>query len=103
MKFQCGKTRDEKREAVIRKVFNWHLVFAWLPIKIGKHDCRWLEYVECRRYFDRSNLGRVLLSEVIREFVEVFPDEDWDRAAKVEYAQRGTYIPLTRYHRVFHG
>ena len=42
MKFNCGPTRQERRE---RKE-NWHRWFAWYPVRVGSHDCRWLEYVE---------------------------------------------------------
>lgn len=26
----------------------WRRWFAWYPVRIGKNDCRWLEYVECK-------------------------------------------------------
>ena len=26
----------------------WHLWFAWYPVRVWRHDCRWLEYVERR-------------------------------------------------------
>jgi hypothetical protein len=42
MKFDCGKTREEKRD----KLTNWHKWYAWYPVRIGSHNCRWLEYVE---------------------------------------------------------
>ena len=91
MKFACGKTTDEKREAAIRRDFVWHLKFAWLPIKLGKHDCRWLEYVE--RCKVKLNLrgdewdvpGLIILStecDVDPKFMG-----DW------EYAPRGTHLP----------
>lgn len=41
MKFDCGpdwKEYKEKREA-------WHKWFAWRPIRLASHDCRWLEIV----------------------------------------------------------
>lgn len=40
---------------------NWHRKFAWLPIKVSKHDCRWLEYVERKGtyYFISSVCGFV--------------------------------------------
>ena len=40
MKFDCGLTYSEKRDA-LRK---WHMAFAWLPVRMGSRDCRWLEY-----------------------------------------------------------
>lgn len=42
MKFDCGETYDER----IGRLTNWHRWFAWHPIKVSDHDCRWLEYVE---------------------------------------------------------
>lgn len=50
MKFQCGKTKAEKFEAKLRREFDWHLHFAWWPIKVAQYDCRWLETVERRGY-----------------------------------------------------
>ena len=41
MKFDCGPTRAEKHQA--KK--EWHLHFAWWPIRVGLGDCRWLEWV----------------------------------------------------------
>jgi hypothetical protein len=42
MRFDCGETYDER----ISRLTNWHRWFAWHPIKVADHDCRWLEYVE---------------------------------------------------------
>lgn len=42
MKFDCGPTWREKRNA--RK--EWHRWFALLPRRVGSHDCRWFEYIE---------------------------------------------------------
>lgn len=44
MKFDCGETFEEKRQ----RLEQWHPKFAWLPIRVTDHDCRWLEYVERR-------------------------------------------------------
>lgn len=56
MKFDCGPTKQHKdaqavarKEVTARRLRNWHRVFAVIPIKLGPHDCRWLEWVE-RRY-----------------------------------------------------
>ena len=55
MKFNCGKTPEEKKEdlradlqiqADHLKV--WHDWFAWFPVRMGSRDCRWLETVERR-------------------------------------------------------
>ncbi len=58
MKFNCGRTwemrlNDKRLAAVAQKELDeqWHRVFAWLPVKLGAHDCRWLETVE-RKYID---------------------------------------------------
>ena len=42
MKFDCGPTWEEKVEAKSK----WHRCFAWFPVRIASHDCRWLEVVE---------------------------------------------------------
>jgi hypothetical protein len=55
MKFKCGKTEEEKKEAVksasvhAEKLMRWHRMFAWLPAHINETECRWLEWVE-RKY-----------------------------------------------------
>ena len=49
MKFDCGETRKEKQVRLgqerIRKE-QWHKWFAWYPVRVGSHDCRWFEWVE---------------------------------------------------------
>lgn len=42
MKFDCGLSLSDKIE--IQK--KWHRWFAWRPVRVAPHDCRWLEYVE---------------------------------------------------------
>ena len=42
MKFACGKAYDDK----VKRWLTWHTWFAWYPVKVGLHDCRWLEFVE---------------------------------------------------------
>lgn len=42
MKFNCGPTWQEKREAKGK----WHSWFAWRPVRVGPKDCRWLETIE---------------------------------------------------------
>lgn len=44
MKLDCGPTRRER----IDRLSEWHLWFAWRPVRIGSHDCRWLETVQRR-------------------------------------------------------
>ena len=41
MKFDCGPSYSEKCKAKEQ----WHDWFAWYPIRVGEHDCRWLETV----------------------------------------------------------
>lgn len=53
MKFNCGMTYGEKFEAQTRKYTNWHLHFAWRPVRLGSRDCRWLEFVW--RKYERIN------------------------------------------------
>ncbi len=44
MKFICGK-RELRRYEKWRESQDWHLWFAWRPVKVGYEDCRWCEYV----------------------------------------------------------
>lgn len=46
MKFDCGETYNERR----CRQGCWHQWFAWYPVKIKDHDCRWLEVVWRRRW-----------------------------------------------------
>jgi hypothetical protein len=47
MRFDCGETWEEKRT----RLGTWHRWFAWHPVRISDHDCRWLEVVERSAYF----------------------------------------------------
>jgi len=50
MKFSLG--RIDKAE------YEWHLWFAWHPIRLdNSHECRWLETIERRNTFYSSSLG----------------------------------------------
>lgn len=42
MKWDCGETLDEKEV----RFGAWHKWFAWHPIKVADHDCRWLVWIE---------------------------------------------------------
>ena len=53
MKFDCGETRRERYDWST----NWHLWFAWYPVKVGSHDCRWLEYVERKGFSFWDEMG----------------------------------------------
>lgn len=44
MRWNCGPTRADKREAKKR----WHSWFAWLPTRVAPNDCRWMETIERR-------------------------------------------------------
>jgi len=56
MRFNCGTkkkklTHEEiiaKRQAHREYMMNWHLHFAWLPVRIAENECAWLETVERR-------------------------------------------------------
>ena len=51
MKFNCGETWDEKE----KRLKDWHLWFAWRPVRVGSHDCRWWEWVERKgRHYMRA-------------------------------------------------
>ena len=39
MKIDCGPTYAER--AKIKQ--KWHRWFAWRPVRVASHDCRWLE------------------------------------------------------------
>lgn len=51
MKFDCGPTPEQRREAYLKWRENWHRWFAWRPVRLGANDCRWLEYVERKQTF----------------------------------------------------
>lgn len=42
MKFNCGETWSTKKA----RLSEWHSFFAWYPIMITDHDCRWMERIE---------------------------------------------------------
>jgi hypothetical protein len=37
MRFDCDKHLYKQE---------WHRWFAWYPVKVKTHDCRWLEYID---------------------------------------------------------
>lgn len=49
MRFDCGKTREQKWTERKFKVESWNPWFAWHPVRIGPRKCVWLEKIE-RRY-----------------------------------------------------
>jgi len=54
MKFTCNNKFNEK----LKNRENWHKWFAWYPVKVGEHDCRWLESVN-RRFKIYVNIGGI--------------------------------------------
>ena len=53
MKFNCGPTKEERRELAekekalkVQRMANWNVWFAWYPVRLGKGDCRLFENVE---------------------------------------------------------
>lgn len=42
MRFNCGRSAVERQKAKEQ----WHLWFAWRPVRIAPGDCRWLERVQ---------------------------------------------------------
>jgi len=55
MKFNCGPTAQELRERECQRYFRmreWHIWYAWHPVRVGSGDCRWLEPVQRRRIYD---------------------------------------------------
>lgn len=64
MKLNCGLSRAEKqalydKDLKRRKaaMAEWHDYFAWLPVRVGHKDCRWLETVERRGTFVFEFMG----------------------------------------------
>lgn len=53
MKFDCGETFQEEED----RRGQWRKWFAWYPIKLCIHDCRWLEIVERRQLYARGYDG----------------------------------------------
>lgn len=49
MRLNCGPTKEQAHAALTLRLCNWHRCFAWLPVRVGPNDCRWLEVVE-RKY-----------------------------------------------------
>lgn len=54
MKINCGPTKEIKEKLKKEAKLAWvnkvtsegEVVFAWLPIRLGENDCRWLERVK---------------------------------------------------------
>ena len=42
MRWDCGETWDEKKA----RLSSWNPFYAWYPIKVSDHDCRWFECVQ---------------------------------------------------------
>ena len=57
MKFNCGKTWEEKRADLEQ----WNLYFAWFPVQVDPRDCRWLEWVR------NTNLHAAGLGSIARD------------------------------------
>jgi hypothetical protein len=66
MKLDCGPTKKTKERLKFEKLSNWHTKFAWLPIRVGDNDCRWLEHYERKGKFER-----------FPEYAPVFSDGYW--------------------------
>ena len=48
MMFECWKRFDEWSD----KHYEWHKWYAWYPVGVETHDCRWLEGIErCRKVY----------------------------------------------------
>lgn len=44
MKFDCGESISDE----VTRLTTWHQWFAWRPVFIASHDCRWMERVKRR-------------------------------------------------------
>lgn len=58
MKFNCGETDSERRA----RQSTWHRWFAWRPVRVASHDCRWLEWVERRFVHWETPEGYITIS-----------------------------------------
>jgi len=38
----------EAKKVRYERMINWHPYFAILPVWVGEHDCRWMEWIERR-------------------------------------------------------
>lgn len=63
MKFDCGPSPEVEREARLAAYEQlqaareqWHSWFAWFPVRLGEHDCRFWEQVERRQRYRYPNL-----------------------------------------------
>lgn len=63
MKLRCGRYREalahrrlQRRIAACEKSRQWRRKFAWWPVKMGQHDCRWLEVYEERYVYARPSV-----------------------------------------------
>ena len=59
MRFDCGETYQEQEA----RLTQWHRWFAWYPVHVGPHDCRWLEFVERRMEYVGSYAGGCWVKE----------------------------------------
>ena len=57
MRFDCGLSLKERFERRKQLGKEWRTVFAWFPVRVGKRDCRWLEYVQMKETYRLENLG----------------------------------------------
>ena len=48
MRFNCGPSIGEWYDARLRRQRDWHLWFAWRPVRIEDSMCVWWEYIERR-------------------------------------------------------
>lgn len=52
MRWNCD-TGKERRYRKWKAKQQWHRWFAWYPVKVTHGDCRWLETVETKLYYNR--------------------------------------------------
>jgi hypothetical protein len=55
MKLNCDKLRQARRKRMQAEC-EWEPWFAWFPVRIREGDCRWLEYVERKRWWSHSDI-----------------------------------------------
>lgn len=63
VKWDCGPARQERYESYHNWRANWHRWFAWRPVRVGSHDCRWLEWVERKSRYECGYEGCYWINE----------------------------------------
>lgn len=106
MKLNCGLTKEEIKQATILSFLNREVKykFAWLPVRVGTRDCRWLERIRLvptainyisPMYDSRESLTLAKL-DYYSEQKLMSPSDYWDKIKKeaIEKVCRGYGIEI---------